>query len=310
MPDSSESVSRGIGTKQLRLRPKMSNYAISIPIALVIVLLLAGVISQLVDDKQEAVDGASITPITTQTPGTGPSDPGSGALSQLIVDSIVQVVIVDSGEPCSVGSGSVVIDGNYVLTNHHVVADYPGCSPEEISIRTVATASSVAEATHIATVVASDENSDIAILKIESIDGSTRKLKPLVTVQSDEVGEELTVVGFPAICGNSATVSRGILSGFKTLNGIQWIKTDALISGGNSGGAALTQDGYLLGIPTMYSESDAGDIVDCRNAADTNGDGYIDRRDQCVTTGGTIGLIAPVSAFETLAQSAGLKVRP
>ena len=115
-------------------------------------------------------------------------------------------------------------------------------------------------------------------------------------------------VGFPALGGETLTTIRGIISGTRVIDGVTWIKTDAGISGGNSGGAALDADGFLVGVPTMYSSTEDGELVDCRPGADTNGDGTIDERDGCQSVGGTLSLLSPVAEVEALLRRAGIPV--
>ena len=54
-----------------------------------------------------------------------------------VIKSIVQVVAQDSGDDCAYGSGSIIIDSNYVLTNFHVVEDDEDCDIDKIFIATI-----------------------------------------------------------------------------------------------------------------------------------------------------------------------------
>ncbi len=78
------------------------------------------------------------------------------------------------------------------------------------------------------------------------------------------MGEKLWIVGFPGIGGETMTVTQGIVSG-KTQGTPrfpgEWIKTDAIISPGNSGGAAFDQLGNLVGAPTWGSSSEQGGSI-------------------------------------------------
>lgn len=60
--------------------------------------------------------------------------------------------------------------------------------------------------------------------------------------------DDLIVIGFPEKGGPSVTVNPGVVEGIDTVN--SWIKTDARLLFGNSGGAAVNSDGKLIGIPT------------------------------------------------------------
>ncbi len=78
--------------------------------------------------------------------------------------------------------------------------------------------------------------------------------------QNDVVGDHLSVLGYPAVGGNTLTVTDGIISGFETDSGFQFIKTSAKIDHGNSGGIAIEDNGCVLGIPT-YIEADANGSI-------------------------------------------------
>lgn len=282
--------------------------AVTLPVILVVVLVLVGVLMPSTGGSDGVIPGTGPNSTVEDTAGSSQSA-GSGVWSELIVDSIVQIVVLEDGLPCASGSGSVIGDSLHVLTNYHVVEDDPDCKAEALSVRTVRSASSLSEETHTAVVAAFDKRRDIAILKLTPTSAGSPRLVPLPLVTSDKIGLDIALIGFPAIGGDSPTVSKGIISGFTTFDGVQWIKTDALLSGGNSGGAALDQSGRLLGIPTMYSESPDGELIDCRKIADTNGDGTVDDQDQCVSVGGTIGLIAPVTEAIEVARRAGVTLQ-
>ena len=87
--------------------------------------------------------------------------------------------------------------------------------------------------------------------------------------QDDKVGDHLSVLGYPAVGGQTLTVTDGIVAGFETDSaGYKFIKTSAKIDHGNSGGIAIEDSGCVLGIPT-YVEADStgsiGRILDLGN---------------------------------------------
>ena len=74
-------------------------------------------------------------------------------------------------------------------------------------------------------------------------------------------GDPLTVVGFPGIGGNTVSISSGQVSGFlgdARLGDRAWIKTDAVVSQGNSGGLAANNADQLVGLPTRANPEDTG----------------------------------------------------
>lgn len=157
------------------------------------------------------------------------------------------------------GSGSVVDARGYVLTNYHVIAgettlyvavNGPDQSaPPQISFQ--------------AEVVVWDDELDLALLNIVADSQGQRLSNPpdLIALPRGDssllkIGDEIIVLGFPGIGGNTLTLSRGSVAGFHEdeIGHTQgWIKTDAEISPGNSGGAALNADGELIGVPTWVS---------------------------------------------------------
>lgn len=67
-----------------------------------------------------------------------------------------------------------------------------------------------------------------------------------------EIGEKLFVLGYPAVGGQDMTITEGIISGFESVGGTEWIKTSAKVEQGHSGGIVVrAKDGCLIGIPTI-----------------------------------------------------------
>ena len=143
------------------------------------------------------------------------------------------------------GSGVIVSTGGYVLTNNHVVENADAI---EVSLNDGRRAK--------ATVVGTDPDSDLAVLKID-----LDKLPTLVLGDSNslQVGDQVLAIGNPF--GVGQTVTSGIVSamgrnqlGINTFE--NFIQTDAAINPGNSGGALVDSSGNLVGINTaIYSRS-------------------------------------------------------
>jgi S1-C subfamily serine protease len=250
-------------------------------------------------DSAESSDPADIV---TGVPGTSQPPPndtvaatpiGSG-LNDGIIQSIVQVLQIGTSGPCSYGSGTVIADGRTVLTNLHVVRDDPRCPGASLEVAIVEAIDERPVPSYSATVISIDEDADLAILSITPLAGRTGSVQPIRLGGKVNVGEEIFVVGFPAIGGASVSVAKGVVSGYTRQDGVSWIKTDASISGGSSGGAALNARGELIGVPTMASASEDGEIVDCRPTVDSNGDGMVDEYDDCQPIGGFLNLLSPV----------------
>ncbi|MBL6929822.1 MAG: Do family serine endopeptidase [Rhodospirillales bacterium] len=147
----------------------------------------------------------------------------------------------------SLGSGVIVDEKGVIVTNHHVVE-----GADEITVV-------LADRREFdASLVGSDERSDLAVLQVET-DGE--KLPFLKFRDSDEleVGDLVLAIGNPF--GVGQTVTSGIVSAMaRTRVGVSdlssFIQTDAAINPGNSGGALITMDGFLVGINTaIFSKS-------------------------------------------------------
>lgn len=120
---------------------------------------------------------------------------------------------------------------------------------------------------------------------------------------SDEVqiGDALDVFGYPGNADGLLTYTTGVVSGIELDEDERsWIKTDAVISGGSSGGTAVNRQGQLIGLPT------SGSSLECR-PGDVNGDGQIDSLDVgCIPVGGSIGNLRPINLAIELLRTAGI----
>ncbi|GJM05754.1 MAG: serine protease MucD [marine bacterium B5-7] len=147
-------------------------------------------------------------------------------------------------ERSSLGSGFIISQDGYVITNHHVVKD-----AEEIIVRLNDRREFVAE------LIGSDERSDIAVLKIEATSLPTLKLGNSSNLN---VGEWVLAIGSPF--GFDASVTAGIISAIgRSLpneNYVPFIQTDVAINPGNSGGPLFNLDGEVIGVNSqIYSRT-------------------------------------------------------
>ena len=156
------------------------------------------------------------------------------------------------------GSGIIISEDGYIVTNNHVVDT---SSTSSYSYYELSKATSIKvklnsetygdDATFDATVVGQDSQTDLAVLKIEK-DGLTAA----EFADSDQavVGEFVMAVGSPL--GLDTTVTQGIISAVNRQvesDGVVYtcIQTDAAINSGNSGGALVNSDGQVIGINTL-----------------------------------------------------------
>ena len=161
-------------------------------------------------------------------------------------------------ERVGVGSGVIISEDGYIVTNHHVVQVHHGKAADEIRVRL----SNGIE--YVATLIGSDEKTDVAILKIEP-----EEALPIVTIADSaklRVGDIVFAIGNPLDVGLTAT--RGIISALgRDSSGIlgpgayeNFIQTDASVNLGNSGGALIDAAGRLVGINTAIVSGSGGSI--------------------------------------------------
>jgi len=147
------------------------------------------------------------------------------------------------------GSGVIVAPQGYLLTNHHVVQ---GASEIEVQLNDGRSAA--------ATVVGSDPETDIAVLRIDLPDALP--VMRLGDVRARRVGDPVLAIGNPFNVGQ--TVTSGIVSALdRTGAGSQYqnfIQTDAAINPGNSGGALVDANGALVGINTAIFSRSGGSM--------------------------------------------------
>jgi len=269
------------------------------------------------DDSEvvTATDPVVTTVAPTQETTTAPPTTESGAETSTTTDqalpatvaelarSTVQVVLLSNGQPSCLGSGTFIDNSGSILTNAHVVEPSDGCRYDTIGIAVTDNAGLPPELLYTAGIYAYDPLLDLAVVRIEGgIDGAAvpEDFPGVPVGDSDqvEIGDELRILGYPGIGGDTITFTNGVVSGFTSQAEVgdrSWIKTDATIAGGNSGGAAFDTAGQLIGIPTQASASNSSPVVDCRSITDTNGDGEINSADQCVPIGGFLNGIRPVN---------------
>ena len=145
------------------------------------------------------------------------------------------------------GSGVMLGDSYHVVTNRHVI---DGASDAELEVAH-AFEGETPRVTR-ASVVYESANWDLALLRLNDSLGPPIK----VARKLPSIGDSLVIGGFPGVGGDTLTVTTGTVAGFE-LGGL-FIKVDAAIFPGNSGGAALDSNGRLVGIPTVIATDMGG----------------------------------------------------
>jgi putative serine protease PepD len=213
----------------------------------------AGAAALLDDSSTPAASGASAQSVVIENPKTATTATAAAAKA---APSVVTIYVAN-GSGSGSGSGVVLTEDGYVLTNNHVVT-MEGTEVGTVQVRT-------ADGTlYDATVVGTDPASDLAVVKVDGVDGLT----PAAFADSDkvQVGDVAVAIGAPL--GLSNTVTDGIISatGRAVATGstendntvIDAIQTDAAINPGNSGGALVNGAGEVIGINTAIATVASG----------------------------------------------------
>ena len=201
------------------------------------------VIYQSVDRISTTVDGETTDDVmTTEEIAEAASD----SVVEITTEGIVEGAFMQEAIQEGAGSGVIISEDGYIITNNHVI--------DGMDKITVTTSD---ETSYEATVVGTDSQTDIALLKIDATD-----LQPAVLGDSSEieVGEDVVAIGNP-LGTLGGTVTEGIISALnrsitidnETMNLLQ---TSAAINPGNSGGGLFNAYGELIGIVNAKTSGD------------------------------------------------------
>lgn len=247
------------------------------------------------------------------------------AVIEQTMHGVVQIVALQKAffgnmSPVWTGSGTIIHPSGLVLTNCHVAnpraMGVPAPAANALAVAVTGRSDEPPALTYLAEVVAFSPELDLAVLRLAAtLDGKpARNLNlPFVPVGDSntlELADTLAIFGYPGIGGETVTFTSGSVSGFSREAGVSehraWIKTDATIAGGNSGGTAIDKRGFLVGIPTQAAAGSGITPVDARPVVDTNRDGRIDERDTPMAVGGFINGLRPVNLAKPLLAKAGI----
>ncbi len=201
---------------------------------------------------QPAQDPPSVeiesSPAAPATPASEDEADGALSLQEIYKKCIGSVVSITASSQSgkSSGTGIVLSADGYLITNHHVI--------ENAQVIAVQTSD---DRQFQASIIGSDEASDLAVLKVEADD-----LQPAEFGDSDKlaVGDRVVAIGDPLGAQLRGTMTSGIVSAInrdlevndRTMTLIQ---TDAALNNGNSGGPLINCYGQVIGINTMKLRS-------------------------------------------------------
>ena len=185
-----------------------------------------------------------ITQSSAGVPTVASDEDGALSLQEIYrrcIGSVVSIVTVTPSGKAS-GTGIIMSEDGYVITNHHVI--------ENAQVVSVLTSDSQE---YTASVVGSDETSDLAVLKIEAAGLQAAEFGDSSVLQ---VGDSVAAIGDPLGTALRGTMTDGIISAINrdlTVNDrtMNLIQTNAALNNGNSGGPLINCYGQVIGINTM-----------------------------------------------------------
>lgn len=161
--------------------------------------------------------------------------------------------VFGKSEASATGSGIILTNDGYIVTNNHVISSESSSSYYQITEATSIIVKLYNDSTEYkATVVGTDSYTDLAIIKIEATNLTAATLGDSNNLK---VGEFVMAIGNPL--GLDTTVTSGIVSALDREveddegNIYTTIQTDAAINSGNSGGALVNSKGQVVGINSM-----------------------------------------------------------
>lgn len=206
--------------------------------------------------------------------------------------AVVMVLAVKSDgtrlRPVSSGSGTIVSADGSVLTNHHVIYDAKAKKLHDLFV--IGRFRAADREPDLVCAGRPDRarlkpSLDLALIKCDmDMNLKARRPSGWPTVpigRSEDIvpGEQILVLGYPGVGGSTIQVTEGLLSGWmdegRGTSKRAYMKTDADITHGNSGGTAIDETGKLVGVPTAFRVTTA-------------------QQGEVVVTAGKVGLIRPI----------------
>lgn len=233
--------------------------------ALVSALVAIAVVNVWPDDNDSSPPTGSTVGINSPTPAVGSSDQASlnsaclpaNDVFQRLRPSVAEITSSASsgfGQSAGLGSGVIIDEKGFILTNYHVVS---GADNLEVALADGSTAPG--------TLVGRDPGNDLAVIRIDPPTAGLTAA-PLGDADRLRVGDPIFAIGNPF--GLEATLTEGIVSalgrtyspgsGTRPLRNM--IQTDAAVNPGNSGGPLVNCHGEVVGINTLL-ENPTGQSV-------------------------------------------------
>jgi S1-C subfamily serine protease len=154
--------------------------------------------------------------------------------SRKIADATASVVTILTGS--GTGSGFLVSSDGYILTDAHVVGD-----DKDVRLRWSDGIETLGKVERVA------KNRDVAIIKT-----NPRERSPLALRRGRLTpGERVYAIGSPRGKDFAGTVSSGVISADRTVDGLRYVQSDVMVSHGSSGGPLLNENGEVVGLTDL-----------------------------------------------------------
>ena len=189
----------------------------------------------------------TVTSPSASTPPSVEEQERTFSVGEVVV--MLEPTVVRIEIPEGSGSGVIISRTGYVLTNNHVVED-----AHRITITLVSGEE------YDGIVIARDEHRDLAIVGI--IAGRTDFSEAVLGSSEDMiVGEDVIAIGYALGFEGQVTISKGIISAIREMDGDNYIQTDAAINPGSSGGPLVNLRGEIMGINTAKYVGEAVESI-------------------------------------------------
>jgi serine protease Do len=150
--------------------------------------------------------------------------------------SVVTVMTADGH-----GSGFLISQDGYLITNQHVVG-----TSTTVRIRWSDGFEDTGE------VIRSDKRRDVALIKASSHSRQPLYLRP----NTAHAGDTVFAIGTPLDKGLQGTLTKGVVSSFRLINGLNFLQSDAAVNPGNSGGPLIDESGQVVAIAVLAYRPD------------------------------------------------------
>ncbi|OGN26016.1 MAG: hypothetical protein A2925_04790 [Candidatus Yanofskybacteria bacterium RIFCSPLOWO2_01_FULL_44_22] len=238
-----------------------------------------GTVRAWVGSNKVQINGLSVT-ITSQAPAPTSTVLPSNALPsdlRLYVNSVVALSCYDNYDNQNQviwGSGVVIDNNGYILTNRHLTLDFNlrNCTIWLAPLNPDSSDSVFVQSKWRAVLISSLVDYDVAVLRIvkdaygDNVNSATGLQSLIMSEDIPEIGSKVIAIGYPTASNNKFHITTGLVTGLPIVQNHEVIEINATTTPGNSGGALLDYKGRFIGIPTAsYKNINGGYAIEVRS---------------------------------------------